>query len=81
MMENEFLRLESGTVVSERFNENTFFVIYDTDELGTAYKGKRYRVYGAKQMDCDTNFARIDINNCQFWKIEGKVPAGEGTIL
>lgn len=73
MTENEFLRLEPGTVISERFNENTFFVIYDTDEQGTAYRGKRYRVCGAKQMDCDAKFARIDINNCQFWKIEGKV--------
>ena len=73
MTENEFLRLEINTVLSYRFNEGTFFMIYDTDEMGTAYKGKRYRVYGAKQIDCETNFARIDINNCHFWKIEGKL--------
>ena len=30
-------------------------------------------VYGAKQIDCDINFVRINIGNCQFWNIEGKV--------
>lgn len=72
MTENEFLRLELGTVVSNRFDEEAFFVIYDTDQMGTAYRGKRYRVYGAKQIDGNMNFARIDIDNCQFWRIEGK---------
>lgn len=72
MTENEFLRLEIDTVVSNRFDEGIFYKIYDMDEMGTAYKGNRYRVYGAKQIDCNANFARIDINNYQFWRIEGK---------
>ena len=73
MTENEFLRLEIGIVVSERFKEGAYYVVYDIDQMGTAYKGKRYRVYGAKQIDCDVNLARIDISNCQFWNIEGKI--------
>ena len=72
MTENEFLQLQLGTVVSSRFAEEIYFVIDDTDQMGTEYRGKRYRVYGARQIDCDTNMARIDINNCQFWKIKGK---------
>jgi len=77
MTENEFLRLEIGTVVSDRFKKGTYFVVYDIDQMGTAYKGKKYRVYGAKGIDCDTNIARIriDIGNCQFWNIEGKIKA------
>lgn len=73
MTENEFVRLEIGTVVSDRFHENILFVIYDTDQMGTAYKGKKYRVYGARQIDCDMNFIRISIGNCQYWKVEGKI--------
>ena len=65
--------MELGTVVSDRFDKDIYFVIYDTDQMGTAYKGKKYRVYGAKQIDCDTNFVRISIGNCLFWNIEGKV--------
>ena len=72
MTQNEFLQLEIGTVVSARFETDTYFIIYDADQMGTAYKGKKYRVYGARQIDYDKKFARIDINNCQFWKIEGK---------
>ena len=41
--------------------------------MGTAYKGRKYIVYGAKQIDCETNYARIDIDNCKFWKIEGRI--------
>ncbi len=73
MTENEFLRLGIGTVVSNRWQADIYFVIYNTDEMGTAYRGKKYLVYGAKQMDCGKNFVRIDIDNCQFWKIEGKI--------
>ncbi|MCM1325500.1 MAG: hypothetical protein NC094_00170 [Bacteroidales bacterium] len=74
MTENEFLHLEIGTVVSSRFDEENFFVIYDTDQMGTEYGGKRARVYGAKQIDGNMKSARIDIGNCQFWKIEGRMP-------
>ena len=28
-------------------------------------------LYGARQMDHDKNLARIDIGNCQFWRVEG----------
>lgn len=73
MTKNEFLQLKLGTIVSCRFDEENYFVIYDTDQMGTEYRGKRYSVYGAKQMGCDTNMVRIDINNCPFWKIEGKI--------
>ncbi len=72
MTEYEFLQLEIGTVVSNRFDPDTYFIVYDTDEMGTAYRGKKHLVYGIRQMDCDKNFARIDIGNCQFWKVEGK---------
>lgn len=71
MTQKEFLQLETGMVVSNRFNHGVYFEIYDIDQMGTAYRGKRYRVYGAKQMNCDTHFARIDADNCQFWNIEG----------
>ena len=73
MTENEFLRLEIGTVISNRFKENRYFVIDDIDQMGTAYKGRKYIVYGAKQIDCETNYARIDIDNYKFWKIEGRI--------
>lgn len=73
MTENEFLRLEIGTVISDRFKANIYFVIDDIDQMGTAYKGRKYIVYGAKQIDCETNYARIDIDNCKFWKIEGRI--------
>ena len=63
MTENEFLRLEIGTVISDRFKENIYFVIDNIDQMGTAYKGRKYIVYGAKQIDCETNYARIDIDN------------------
>lgn len=46
-------------------------MIYDTDQMGTAYRGKKYIVYGARQTDHDKNLARIDIGNCQFWRVEG----------
>lgn len=72
MTESEFMRLKIGTVISNRFQKGLYFVIYDTDQIGTAYRGEKYRIYGAKQMDCDTCFVRISIGNCQFWKIEGK---------
>lgn len=55
MTENEFLRLEIGTVISDRFKENIYFVIDDIDQMDTAYKGRKYIVYGAKQIDCETN--------------------------
>lgn len=71
MTQKEFLQLEIGMVVSNRFDQGVYFEIFDIDQMGTAHRGKRYRVYGAKQMDCDTHFARIDINNCQFWNIDG----------
>ena len=73
MTENEFLRLEIGTVISDRFKENIYFVIDDIDQMDTAYKGRKYIVYGAKLIDCETNYARIDIDNCKFWKIEGRI--------
>lgn len=73
MTEQEFLQLQIGTVVSGRFHREDYFEIYSTDEMGTAYKGKRYRIYGARQIDRDTNFARISIHNCQFWSIEGRM--------
>lgn len=73
MTETEFLHLKPGTVVSNRFSEKTYFVIYGTDEMGTAYKGDKYRIYGAKQIDCETNFIRIDLDNFRFWTIEGKM--------
>lgn len=73
MTEQEFLRLGIGTVVSGRLKENIYFVIDDIDQLGTAYKGKKYVVYGAKQIDCETNYIRIDIGNCKLWKIEGRI--------
>lgn len=71
MTQKEFLQLETGMVVSTRLNQGVYFEIYDIDQMGTAYRGKRYRVYGAKKMDCDKHFARIDADNCQFWNIEG----------
>ena len=73
MTENEFLQLEIGIVVSNRWQADTYFNIYDTDQMGTAYRGKKYIVYGARQMDCDKNFVRIDIGNCQFWRILGGI--------
>ncbi len=73
MTENDFLHLKPGTVISDRFDKNIYFVIFDTDEMGTAYKGNKYRVYGAKQIDCDTNLIRISLSNYQFWEIEGKI--------
>ena len=73
MTESEFLHLEIGTVISDRFKENRYFIIDDIDQMGTAYKGRKYIVYGAKQIDCETNYARIDIDNCKFWKIEGRI--------
>ncbi len=73
MTKKEFLELKLDTVISARFNEGVYFVIYDTDQMGTAYRGEEYRIYGAKQIDCDTHTVRISINNCQFWKIEGKM--------
>ena len=71
MTENEFLQLKIGTVVSNKWKKNTHFMIYDTDQMGTAYRGKKYIVYGARQMDHDKNLARIDIGSCQFWRVEG----------
>lgn len=71
MTENEFLRLGIGTIVSSRFKENIYFVIDDIDQMGTAYKEQKHIIYGAKQIGCETNYARIDIGNCNFWKIEG----------
>lgn len=65
MTENEFFQLEIG--------KDIYFVIYDTDQMGMAFKGKKHRVYGAKQIDCNTNFVRISINNYQFWNVEGKI--------
>ena len=59
MTENEFLQLKIGTVVSNKWKKNTHFMIYE------------YIVYGARQMDHDKNLARIDIGNCQFWRVEG----------
>ena len=73
MTENEFLKLEIGTVISEKSRESIYFVIYDIDQMCTAYRGKKYRVYGAKQIDCDTHFVRISISNYLFWNIQGKV--------
>ena len=73
MTESEFLHLEIGTVISDRFKENRYFIIDDIDQMSTAYKGRKYIVYGAKQIDCETNYARIDIDNCKFWKIEGRI--------
>ena len=52
MTESEFLHLEIGTVISDRFKENRYFIIDDIDQMGTAYKGRKYIVYGAKQIDC-----------------------------
>ena len=72
MTENEFLQLKIGTVASNKWKKNTYFMIYDTDQMGTAYRGEKYIVYGARQMDHDKNLARIDIGNCQFWRVEGK---------
>ena len=71
MTENEFLRLEIGTVISDRFKENIYFVMDHIDQMGTAYKEQKHIIYGAKQIGCETNYARIDIGNCNFWKIEG----------
>ena len=73
MTENEFLKLEIGTVIFENSKEDTYFVIYDTDQMGTAYRGNKYRVYGAKQIDCDTHFVRISISNYPFWDIQRKI--------
>ena len=44
MTENEFLQLKIGTVVSNKWKKNTHFMIYDTDQMGTAYRGKKYIV-------------------------------------
>lgn len=78
MTESEFLQLKIDTVISNRFQKGIYFVIYDADQMGTAYRGERYRIYGARQMDCDTQFVRISIGNCPFWKIEGKISVSPG---
>ena len=44
MTESEFLHLEIGTVISDRFKENRYFIIDDIDQMGTAYKGRKYIV-------------------------------------
>lgn len=77
MTEYEFLQLEIDAVVSKRWQKDAYFIIYDTDQMSTAYRGKKYLVYGARQLDCGKNFARIDIGNCQFWNIEGKLKHGK----
>ena len=40
MTENEFLQLKIGTVASNKWKKNTYFMIYDTDQMGTAYRGE-----------------------------------------
>ena len=52
MTENEFLRLGIGTVVSNRWQADIYFVIYNTDEMGTAYRGKNIWIW------CQTNGLR-----------------------
>lgn len=76
MTENEFLRLKIGTVVSVRSvgsKEKRYFVIYDTDQMGSAYRGQKYTVYGAKELDCEGSYTRIDRRNCKDWEIAGMI--------
>lgn len=70
MTEQEFLHLRTGTVIFDRFHENEKYIIYGTDEMGTAYKGNHHRVYGARQLGNDDHFVRIDLQNCQFWTVD-----------
>lgn len=72
MTEQEFLHLASGMVVAERFDSDVCYVIEDEDQMGTAYKGKPYRVYGARRL-ANGQMIRISLSNCQFWQIVGKV--------
>lgn len=70
MTRYEFLRLKIGTVVENRLYEGEYYVIYGDDEMGSAYLGENFRVYGAKGVeDYNNKYVRIDIQNCSSWDI------------
>lgn len=70
MTEKEFCSLKYGTVVSERFNPEKYYVINDEDVFGIT--DKDLKVYGATELD-GKHQIRISKENAQFWNIEGAV--------
>ncbi|MDD3415878.1 MAG: hypothetical protein PHY47_18045 [Lachnospiraceae bacterium] len=73
----EFLQLKIDTVVSTRpfggkESNQEYYVIYDTDQFGSEYRGKEFCVYGANQLDGD-GCIRISSTNYQFFNVEGEI--------
>lgn len=41
LVKSKYLQWKSGTFVSSRFDEVIYFLIYDTDQMGTEYRRKK----------------------------------------
>lgn len=72
MTEKEFFSLKCGMVLSERFDNQKYYVIDCEDVFGSECMDKEHTVYKATEIDGNTQ-VRISKSNAQFWKIEGKI--------
>lgn len=72
MTEEEFSKLKTGIVVSDRFDKDRYYVIDEEDVFGNVDCAPECIVFGATEMD-GTQQIRIDKSNAQFWHIEGKL--------
>ena len=69
MTKYEFDHIKIHTVITDRFNSQDMFEIYDLDVFGGDS-----RVLAGRQLNVDnTRYMRIDAGNCQFWNIVGKM--------
>lgn len=72
MTEREFFSLKYGTVVSERFNKEKYYVIDCEDVFGNGHMDKERIVYGATELEGHAQ-ARISKSNAHLWEIEGEM--------
>lgn len=73
MTESEFLWLKVNDVVSGRRDKDVYYVIRDTDCMGTEYRGKVHRVLLAERYDGVFGQVRIDRGNCDNFTVEGRL--------
>ncbi|MFR4978914.1 MAG: hypothetical protein ACLUDG_08305 [Butyricicoccus sp.] len=72
MTDEEFFRLKVGTVVSCRFDKDTYYVVNQEDVFGNGNDIPDKRIFGARELD-GARQIRISKNNAKYWSVQGRI--------
>lgn len=75
MTDEEFLRLKIGTVVSWRFDKDTYYVVNQEDIFGNGNYTLDRMTFGARELG-GMRQIRISKNNASYWSVQGRIKEG-----